>query len=93
MWTFVIGIVVILGLYFQEQLVAKSRTTFTLYPLRAYTFLFPVIIGLLMHTPKFILETKEWQDHSFDWIEFVAMSLLAFVILVFFIPYLPNSES
>ncbi|KAA0956374.1 hypothetical protein FQ085_12765 [Planococcus sp. ANT_H30] len=93
-WTLVIGFLIYLGLYFQEQLVTKSQTTFTLYPLRAYIILFPIIIGLLLRTPKFILEIKERQNHSFDWIKFIAVGLPVFVILVFsFMHYLPNSES
>ncbi len=93
-WTLVIGFVVYLGLQLQEQLVARSQMTFTLYPLRAYIILFPVIIGLLLRTPKFILETKEQKNNSFDWIKFVAVGLPALTILVLnFLPYLPSSES
>ncbi|WP_162287800.1 hypothetical protein [Indiicoccus explosivorum] len=51
---------------------------------------FPVVIGILLRLPTFLLEVKEKKITSFDWSKFIAVGVPAFVLLVMlFLPFLP----
>ncbi|MDN7240682.1 hypothetical protein QWY14_02720 [Planococcus sp. N028] len=85
-----IGIVLYVGMLLQVQIVEWSHSTFYLFPLQVYIALFPVIIGLLIRTPKYILEMKNRQPMVFDWIIFSAIGLPAlYIVLMTFLPFSP----
>lgn len=87
-WTMAIGLVLYVGMYFQQQLTEWSKTTFNLFPLQVYIALFPVAIGLLLRTPKFVLQFKNGGSWSFDWILFTAVGLPAlYLVLMAFLPF------
>ena len=72
----------------QEQIAERSQMTFNLFPLQAYMALFPVIIGLLIRTPKFILQLKKGKSLTFDWVVFIAVGLPAlYLVLMTFVPF------
>ncbi|MBX0314062.1 hypothetical protein [Planococcus glaciei] len=87
-WTMAIGLVLYVGMYFQQQLTEWSKTTFNLFPLQVNIALFPVAIGLLLRTPKFLLQFKNGGPWSFDWILFTAVGLPAlYLVLMAFLPF------
>ncbi|QDY46597.1 hypothetical protein HF394_17645 [Planococcus glaciei] len=87
-WTMAIGLVLYVGMYFQQQLTEWSKTPFNLFPLQVYIALFPVAIGLLLRTPKFLLQFKNGGPWSFDWILFTAVGLPAlYLVLMAFLPF------
>lgn len=80
-------------MHLQEQVAEKSQITFNPFPLRAYIALFPVVIGLLIRTPKFILQIKERESWTYDWIKFTAIGLpTLYVVLMAFLPFSPLGE-
>ncbi|WP_235318395.1 hypothetical protein [Planococcus sp. CAU13] len=85
-----IGIIVYFGMQLQELAIEKSRMTFTVFPRQLFYALFPVIIGLLIRTPKFILQRKSNGPLKFDWILFAAVGLpTLYVVVMTFLPFSP----
>jgi hypothetical protein len=77
----------------QELVVERSQLTFNPFPLQAYIALFPVVIGLLIRTPKFILQMKEKESWSYDWVKFTAIGLPAlYIVVMTFFPFSPLGE-
>ena len=77
----------------QLQIAERAQLTFNPFPLQLYIALFPVIIGLLLRTPKFILQMKESKAWTFDWIIFAAIGLPAlYLVLMTFLPFFPIGE-
>ena len=89
-WSIVIALVVYAGLQLQQLLSEKAASEFEPRPLWIYIAIFPIIIGLLLRTPKFMLERKESRIGGFDWSKFLAVGVPAFIVLVLSIlPLLP----
>ncbi|MGM0896984.1 MAG: hypothetical protein ACQEV0_03740 [Bacillota bacterium] len=89
-WSIAIAFIVYMGLQLQELLNERTQMTFNLVPYWIYVTIFPVVIGLLLRTPKFMLERKERRIRGFDWSKFLAVGLPAFVVLMLSIlPFLP----
>ena len=89
-WSIAIALIVYLGLQLQELLKERMQTTFNLVPYWIYVTLFPIVIGILLRTPKFMLERKEKRISGFDWSKFLAVGLLSLVVIVLSImPFLP----
>ncbi|KYG59495.1 hypothetical protein [Planococcus maritimus] len=89
-WSIAIALIVYLGLQLQELLKERMQTTFNLVPYWIYVTLFPIVIGILLRTPKFMLERKEKRISGFDWSKFLAVGLLSFVVIVLsLMPFLP----
>lgn len=92
-WTLAIGFILYLGMLLQQQIAETAQRTFNPLPRQAYIALFPVIIGLLIRTPKFILQMKNRGAWKFDWPLFAAVGLPAFYLVVMtFVPFLPIGE-
>lgn len=78
------------GMQLQELAVERSRMTYDFFPRQLYYALFPVVIGLLIRTPKFILQWKSSRSLNFDWILFAAVGLPAlYVVVMTFLPFSP----
>ncbi|MBU9673385.1 hypothetical protein KQ939_00695 [Planococcus sp. CP5-4] len=89
-WSIAIALVVYAGLQLQQLLSEKAASEFEPRPLWIYIAIFPIIIGLLLRTPKFMLERKESRIGGFDWSKFLAVGVPAFIVLVLSIlPLLP----
>lgn len=89
-WTIAIGFVLYVGMQLQLQVAERAQLTFNIFPLHLYIALFPVIIGLLVRTPKFILQLKERKSWTFDWILFAAVGLPAlYLVIMTFLPFSP----
>lgn len=89
-WSIVIALIVYAGLELQQVLDEKAAAEFEPRPLWVYVVIFPIIIGLLLRTPKFMLERKESRIGGFDWSKFLAISIPAFIVIVLSIlPLMP----
>ncbi|EIM05988.1 hypothetical protein A1A1_13327 [Planococcus antarcticus DSM 14505] len=92
-WTLAIGLILYLGMQLQAQVAEKSQMTFTIFPLQAYIALFPVVIGLLIRTPKFMLQLRGKESWTYDWVKFVAIGVPAlYIVLMTFLPFSPLGE-
>ncbi|ANU12907.1 hypothetical protein B481_3255 [Planococcus halocryophilus Or1] len=93
MWTLVIGLILYLGMYLQSQVAEKSQMTFNLFPIQLYIALFPVVIGVLLRTPKFILQLTNSGAWTYHWIKFAAIGLPSlYLVLMTFVPFAPIAE-
>lgn len=77
-----------LGLSYKLHLEKEASTTFIILPLIRFSFAFPIIIGILLRLPKFIIEIKEKKQWTFDWIKIVVIAMPAlFIALSPFLTY------
>ena len=89
-WSLAIAVIVYMGLQLQQLLGERATTAFNPTPLWIYVVIFPVVIGLLLRTPKFLVERKESRIGGFDWSKFLAIGVPAFLVLMLSIlPLLP----
>ena len=92
-WSIAIAFVVYMGLQLQHLLGERAAAAFNPAPLWIYVAIFPVVIGLLLRTPKFLLERKESRIGGFDWGKFLAIGVPAFLVLVLSVlPLMPVSN-
>ena len=73
--TVVIGIIFYLGMNYQVKLREKSAIVFDLKPYIIFSSIFPIFIGMLLRLPKLIIEIKNKQKWSFDWIKFITIGI------------------
>lgn len=94
-WTIVISFIIYLGAKYQLRLQQEASVLFNLKPVILFSFIFPIVIGIILRLPKLINEIKQNKQWTFDWIKFTAIGLPAlFVSLLYvFIFYLPESIS
>lgn len=90
-WTIFIGFIIYLGVKYQNFLIyqkfiqnirEESSLTFYLVQAVLFSFLFPIIIGIMFRLPKFINEIKQNKQWMFDWIKFIAIGLPSLCILL-----------
>lgn len=87
-WTLAIGFILYAGMQLQSEIAERSQTTYQLFPLYLYIALFPVFIGILIRTPVFLLQLKERESWSFDWIKFAAIGMPAlYLVVMSFLPF------
>ncbi|QHJ70665.1 hypothetical protein [Planococcus halotolerans] len=87
-WTLVIGFIVYMGTLIQADISETASQNFILLPPIVFLALFPVVIGVLMRLPKFLLERKERRAIGFDWFKFLAVGLPSlYVVLMTFLPF------
>lgn len=92
-WTLAIGFVLYVGMQFQQQIAERAQMTFNPFLLQTYIALFPVVMGLLIRTPKFILQMKKRTSWKFDGVLFAAVGLPAlYLVLMTFVPFSPIGE-
>jgi len=73
--TIVIGYILYLTIGYQERLREEVAMTFNYMTFITPVTIFPIFLGLLLRSPKLILEIKEKKQWSFDWIKFVAIGI------------------
>lgn len=87
-WTLAIGFVLYGGMQLQLKLAERAQLLFEPFPLQLFIALFPVAIGLLIRTPKLLLQIKENRAWKFDWILFAATGLPAlYLVVMTFLPF------
>lgn len=84
----VIGFIIYLGTKYQIRLEEEAKKNFELFPVVLFATIFPVVIGLLLRLPKFMIEIKQNKRLLFDWVKFIAIALPTLYILAMSIlPY------
>lgn len=87
-WTLAIGFIIYVGTLIQGNIAEAARATYEVLPSLLFLAIFPVIVGLLLRLPKFLLERKERRSAGFDWFKFLAVGLPSlFFVLMTFLPY------
>lgn len=76
----IIGIIIYLGLSYKLHLEREAAKTYTILPLIRFSFVLPIIIGMLLRLPKLIVEIKEKKQWTFDWIKFVVIAIPALAV-------------
>lgn len=88
--TVVIGVIFYFGMDYQMKLREKSAIVFDLKPYIIFASLFPVFIGMLLRTPKLIIEIKDKKKWAFDWIKVLTIGIPSLYIAM--IPFLAIFE-
>ena len=73
--TAVIGFVFYFGMDYQMRLREKSAIIFDIKPYISFASFFSIFIGMLLRLPKLILEIREKQRWSFDWMKFIVIGI------------------
>ncbi|MBD7985666.1 hypothetical protein H9649_13810 [Sporosarcina sp. Sa2YVA2] len=90
-WTIVLGIMIYLGAKYQFFLKQEYMKNFRVGSFVWFSAIFPIVIGMLLRSPKLINEIKDKRPWTFDWAKFIGIGLpsmfisLAFV-LIFYVP-------
>ena len=85
-WTIVIGFIIYAGARYQLLLQQKASANFTLMPIILYSFIFSIVIGILLfRLPGLINEIKRNKQWTFDWIKFVAVGLPSLFISLLYV--------
>lgn len=73
--TAVIGFVFYFGMDYQMRLREKSAIIFDIKPYITFASFFSIFIGMLLRLPKLILEIRDKQRWSFDWIKVIVIGI------------------
>jgi len=70
------------------SLVILMKEELLFLPLMIFTVVFPIILGMLLRLPKLILEWKQYNKWSYDWMKFFVVALPnLFVLIIFVLSY------
>ena len=73
--TAVIGFVFYFGMDYQMRLREKSAIIFDIKPYISFASFFSIVIGMLLRLPKLILEIRDKQRWSFDWMKIIVIGI------------------
>ncbi|WP_427137560.1 hypothetical protein [Psychrobacillus psychrodurans] len=73
--TAVIGFVFYFGMDYQMRLREKSAIIFDIKPYISFASFFSIFIGMLLRLPKLILEIRDKQRWSFDWMKIIVIGI------------------
>lgn len=73
--TAVIGFVFYFGMDYQMRLREKSAIIFDIKPYISFASFFSIVIGMLLRLPKLILEIRDKQRWSFDWMKVIVIGI------------------
>ncbi|MFJ8260590.1 hypothetical protein ACIQ4I_01325 [Rummeliibacillus sp. NPDC094406] len=90
MWVAIIGIGIYSGLRFRVYLGKEEEISYNDLPIMIFSFVFPIIIGILLRLPNFLIEKKGKKKWSFDWVKLIAIAFP--VLYVALLPYLVYSS-
>lgn len=87
-WMLVIGFLFYCAIQWRMSLVILMKEEFLFLPLMIFTVVFPIILGMLLRLPKLILEWKQYNKWSYDWMKFFVVALPnLFVLIIFVLSY------
>lgn len=87
-WMLVIGFLFYYAIQWRMSLVILMKEEFLFLPLMIFTVVFPIILGMLLRLPKLILEWKQYNKWSYDWMKFFVVALPnLFVLIIFVLSY------
>lgn len=81
-WTVIISVLFYLGARYQTYLKMEASKTFKLEFLLYYMTIFPILMGLILRLPAWILEFKRHVAWSFDWMKFLGVGIPALYFAV-----------
>ena len=90
MWVAIIGIGIYFGLRFRVYLGKEAEISYNNLPITIFSFVFPIIVGILLRLPNFLHENKGKKKWSFDWVKLIAIAFPA--LYVSLLPYLVYSS-
>lgn len=80
--------IIYLGFKIGIYLEAAAQTNYNVMPIVIYDIIFPIMIGLLVRLPKFIMDVKENISFTFDWVKFSVVAIpTLFVLITFFLSF------
>src|SRR5699024_4950191 len=74
-WMLVIGFLFYYAIQWRMSLVILMKEEFLFLPLMIFTVVFPIILVMLLRLPKLILEWKQYNKWSYDWMKFFVLAL------------------
>ena len=87
-WMLVIGFLFYCAIQWRMSLVILMKEELLFLPLIIFTVVFPIILGMLLRLPKLILEWKQYNKWSYDWMKFFVVALPnLFVLIIFVLSY------
>ncbi|WP_139180785.1 hypothetical protein [Virgibacillus salinus] len=58
-----------------------------------FVAVFPVVVGMLLRFPKFIIEVKEKKEWIFDWVKYAVIGLpTLYIVVMSILPYSPFAQ-
>ncbi|MEI3609144.1 hypothetical protein [Pseudogracilibacillus sp. SO10305] len=84
-WMLVIGFLFYYAIQWRMSLVILMKEEFLFLPLMIFTVVFPIILGMLLRLPKLILEWKQYNKWSYDWMKFFVVALPNLFVLILFV--------
>ena len=89
-WMLVVFLVFYGGRVLEIRINEASMRSFAVMPTVLFTVLFPIILGVVLRLPKFILEIKEDKRWTFDWVKLLAVGLpWLYIIVMSILPFTP----
>lgn len=76
-----------MGTKWQFQLQIVASVAFNFLPAALFSVIFPVVMGVLLRLPQFIIELRRNKKWTFDWPKFLAVGLPTSLILILYIIY------
>lgn len=84
-WMLVIGFLFYCAIQWRMSLVILMKEEILFLPLMIFTVVFPIILGMLLRLPKLILEWKQYNKWSYDWMKFFVVALPNLFVLILFV--------
>ena len=84
-WMLVIGFLFYYAIQWRMSLVILMKEEILFLPLMIFTVVFPIILGMLLRLPKLILEWKQYNKWSYDWMKFFVVALPNLFVLILFV--------
>jgi hypothetical protein len=74
-WSFIIIVILYLGATIQTHLKVEASENFNLNPYIIFTWLFPILLGMLLRLPQLVSDIIQKKRLSFDWIKLIAIGV------------------
>lgn len=84
-WMLVIVFLFYCAIQWRMSLVILMKEEILFLPLMIFTVVFPIILGMLLRLPKLILEWKQYNKWSYDWMKFFVVALPNLFVLILFV--------
>ncbi len=85
-WVIIISVLIYCGLRSEIYLKEQSEMSFDILPIMIFTYIFPIIVGMLLRLPQFLSENKGKKKWSFDWVKIIGIAIP--VLYIALLPYL-----
>ncbi|AQQ53106.1 hypothetical protein [Planococcus lenghuensis] len=76
-WLIIISAVLVVGLQYQTRLQEEAEATYHLIPVVQFMSVFPIVIGVFLRLPTFVLQVRAGTPWAVDWLKLVVIALPA----------------